>query len=347
MKNIYRIIVLLGLSVLLVSCTKGQDKLTDLEFEREDVTLSIEVTTGALENTGGNGWVEGVKETKNVTFKTNPRSVAIFSYDALDILDYVGLEKTSIQYLGLVKGSSIPTYLNQYMGNNYENVGTLFMPDWDKLELFMPDLIILGTRSSGAYDRLRTQFPSADILDLTITDGFYMEGFERNINYLKTLFPSIALEIEETYQDILIKMDTIKSLTANKNAMIVMINGSVYSTFGQISRYSVLYNQFGFTVSDQEMTTANRHGREIDHEYVYSINPEFLFLLDRGAAIGSSGAIGDFLQNNFIQQTLAYQQNHVYTLNASAWYIAFGGFHSTYQMIEDLDAFVLEFSNLS
>lgn len=347
MRNTLKIAFLIGFSLLLAACSKGQDKLTDLEYEREEVILTVEVTTGALENTGGNGWVEGVKETREITFKTNPRSVAIFTYDALDILDYVGLEKTSIQYLGLVKGSTIPTYLSEYMGDSYENVGTLFMPDWDKLDLFMPDLIILGARSSGAYDRLRNQFPSADILDLSITDGFYMEGFERNINYLKAIFPSIESDIEDTYQDILTKIDTIHHLSQHKNAMIVMINGSVYSTFGQISRYSVLYNQFGFTVSDQEMTTANRHGREIDHEYVYSINPEFLFLLDRGAAIGSSGAINDFLQNNFIQQTVAYQQNHVYTLNPSAWYIAFGGLHSTYQMIADLDAFVLEFSNAS
>ena len=344
MKKLIYMLVLSFSVIYLTACGNGQTKLTDNEFIREEITLSVSVTTGAVENTGGNGWVQGVKQTLDLTFKTNPRAVAIFSYDALDILDFVGLENTSIQYLGLIKGATIPAYLNHYMDNKYENIGTLFMPDWDKLELFMPDLIILGARSTGAYDRLRTQFPNADILDMSITDGYYMEGFARNIGYMKQIFPTIAHDIEETYQDILDKMDVIKTIAINKKAAIVMINGSVYSTFGVMSRYSVLFNQFGFVVADQSMETSNTHGREIDHEYVFSINPEFLFLLDRGAAIGSSGAINDFLQNNFIQQTQAFINKQVYELNPSAWYIAFGGFYSTYQMISDMDEFVAKFS---
>ena len=43
----------------------------------------------------------------------------------------------------------------------YFNLGTLFIPDWDALDLFQPELIILGSRSSGAYDRLNQQFPNA------------------------------------------------------------------------------------------------------------------------------------------------------------------------------------------
>jgi iron complex transport system substrate-binding protein len=329
--------------VFLTACSNGQTKLTDNNFDREEVTLSVQITTGAVEDTNGR-WVDGTKQEVDVTFKTNPRAVAIFTYDALDILDHVGLDKTSIQYIGLVKGASMPSYLSEYTDEKYENVGTLFVPDWDKLELFMPDLIILGARSTGTYDRLKTQFPSADILDMTIRDGYYMEDFERNVNYLKNLFPTIQTELDETFRDIENKMDSIFELTEDKNAAIVMINGSVYSTFGSVSRYSVLFNQFGFGIADPEMSTSNTHGKEIDHEYVFAINPDFLFLLDRGAAIGSSGAIGDFLQNNFIQQTNAYIHNHIYELNPSAWYIAFGGFHSTYQMLADLNEFVDEFS---
>ena len=347
MKKLTYMVVASFVLLFLIACGQGQTRLTDNEFEREEITLSVQITTGAIENTGGNGWIQGAKQTLDMTFKTNPRAVAIFSYDALDILDYVGIENTSIQYLGLIKGATIPTYLSHYMDAKYENVGTLFMPDWDKLELFMPDLIILGARSTGAYDRLKAQFPEADILDMSITDGYYMEGFERNVGYLKAIFPSVADDIEETYQDIVSHMDGIRQLALNKKAAIVMINGSVYSTFGAVSRYSVLFNQFGFVVADPTMETTNAHGREIDHEYVYSINPDFLFLLDRGAAIGSSGAIADFLQNNFIKQTQAFINNYVYVLNPSAWYIAFGGFHSTYQMISDMDDFIAAFSTQS
>ena len=38
----------------------------------------------------------------------------------------------------------------------YFNLGTLFIPDWDALDLFQPELIILGSRSSGAYDRFKS-----------------------------------------------------------------------------------------------------------------------------------------------------------------------------------------------
>ena len=95
-------VVLLG---FLTACgTKGE---ASHDFDREYVKLTFTVTSGALTNEAQTGWTGGSRVEIEKTFKTNPGVVAIFSYDALDMLDSVGLEHTSIVDLGVPK-SNLP-----------------------------------------------------------------------------------------------------------------------------------------------------------------------------------------------------------------------------------------------
>ena len=331
-KFLYIALIFATLSILSACGTK--DEVTN-DFEQNDVTLTYTVTSGALTNEAQTGWTGGSRIEIEETMKTNPAVVAIFSYDALDMLDTVGIENTSIIDLGVPK-SNIPTYLNAYNTNDVFNVGTLFIPDWDALELFMPDLIIIGGRSAGAYDQLKAEYPYADILDVTLVQGEYLEGMMRNVENLAKLFPSVADELQDELQELTTSMSEIKAVAKDHEALFIMVNGEALSFYGPNGRFAVLYDEFGFIAADALAEEGGSHGNVIGYEYVASVDPEILFLLDRGVATGGSSSIDAVIANQLIQGTTAGENNHIFTLDPIAWYISTGGFQSTQVMIDDL-----------
>lgn len=335
-KGLY-VLVLMALLSLLVACG-DQGEVTG-DFVREDVSITHTVTSGALTNEAQTGWTGGSRTEVTETFKTNPASVAIFAYDVLDIIDTVGMDQTSIKLLGIPK-SNIPNYLSSYNNDDVMNVGTLFIPDWDALDLFIPDLIIIGGRSAGAYDQLKTNYPDADILDVTSVQGEYLESLTKNANNLAKIFPSVATEIDNKLAEITTKLTTIKASTQAHSALFVMVNGESLSFYGPNGRFAALYDEFGFMPADANAEEGGSHGNVIGYEYVAAVNPEILFLLDRGAAIGGSSTIDQVKANQLIVGTQAGTNNMIFTLDPIAWYISAGGFQSTEQMIEDIEAVI-------
>lgn len=328
------LIALLSVTLGVLSACGTKGDITN-DFKREDVTLTYTVTSGALTNEAQTGWTGGSRIEIEETFKTNPVVVAIFSYDALDMLDTVGIENTSIIDLGIPK-ANVPAYLNTYNNDDVINVGTLFIPDWDAIELFMPDLIIIGGRSAGAYDQLKEQYPYADILDVTLDQGKYIEGMTRNVENLAKIFPSVATELEAEMLDITTAMTEIKDVAKDHEALFIMVNGEALSFYGPNGRFAVLYDEFGFIAADPLAEEGGSHGNVIGYEYVASVDPEILFLLDRGVATGGSSSIDAVIANQLIQGTTAGENDHIFSLDPIAWYISTGGFQSTNQMIDDL-----------
>jgi len=338
MKKIYMIFSIMILSVALVAC--GETQNIDDNTDRTEVSITHTVTTGSVQNDAGTSWdsTNASKTEVTETFLTNPSRVAIFSYDALDMLSVVGLNYTSIESLGVVK-SNLPSYLLSFDDDLYENVGTLFMPDWDTLDLFNPELIIIGSRSAGAYDTLKENYPNADILDVSFTYGEYSEGLTRNVENLGLIFPDVADLLDAQLTILTSGMETIKETAQNYEALFILVNGESLSFYGPTGRFAVLHDEFGFIPADSNAEEGGSHGAVVGYEYVAAVNPEVLFLMDRGAAIGNESTIDTVISNSLIAETQAGQNNQIYTLSGEAWYIAPGGFITTQQMIIDLSAF--------
>lgn len=333
MKKGLFVLVLLALSSLIYACG-SKEEVTNNDI-RENVSITHTVTSGALTNEAQTGWTGGTRVEVTETFKTNPAVVAIFAFDVLDILDTVGIDNTSILDLGIPK-SNVPLYLSEYNRDDVMNVGTLFIPDWDALDLFMPDLLIIGGRSAGAYDQLKSSYPDVDILDVTTVQGEYLESMTKNAINLGKIFPSINDDIEQKLNELTLDMAQVKEAVKTHEALFVMVNGESLSFYGPTGRFAVLYDEFGFIPADANAEEGGSHGNVIGYEYVAAVNPEILFLIDRGAAIGGSSTIDQVKQNQLILGTTAGTNNHIFTLDPIAWYISPGGFQSTAQMIDDI-----------
>ncbi len=340
MKKLLVTFIVATFTFMLVACNTLRDE-NPSNLEREEVSITQSILTGAdLAESGTSYDTSGLTRTEvTQTFLTNPTRVAIYSYDALDILDYVGLDDTSIEMLGVVK-NNLPSFLSDYSDEAYYSVGTLFLPDYDALDLFQPELIIVGARSTGAYDDLTSHYPNANILDVTMVYGEYEEGLSRNANNLKAIFPSVAEDIESALDDLTTDMATIREVTKSHEALFILVNGQSLSFYGTNGRFAVLYDEFGFAPADDSADTGGSHGDLVGYEYVSAVDPDVLFLLDRAAAIGNESSLDEVINNSLIQGTTAGNNNHIFTLDGEAWYLASGGFTATETMISDIQVFV-------
>lgn len=272
--------------------------------------------------------------------KSNPSRVAIFSFDILDILDTVGLAQAGIDALGMPKANLPALYQETYGNDAYKNIGTLFEPNYDELDIFDPELIILSNRSITQFDALQEAYPNADILDASLPGYALSDGLTANVTNLSLLFPGIADELQGNLDTLQTSWAEIAAKTADYEAMFLLANANAISFYGPLGRYAMLHDELGFAAADPDTSEGGSHGKSVSFEYVVGINPEVLFLMDRGAAVGNEATIDDVASNVLLQSTLAAQNERIYALDPVAWYITTGGFQASRQMIVDINQFL-------
>ncbi|MCV2231796.1 siderophore ABC transporter substrate-binding protein [Paracholeplasma manati] len=330
MKKILFLIMVMSMSLFLAACTI----VDDTKEYPETVTIT-QTVTHATSSTD----TEKTTETVEEVIPTNPKNVAIFDFGALDILDHVGIETLGIEKLAIVK-SNVPSYLSKYNVDSVTNAGTLFEPNFDNLDLFSPDLVIISSRSAWTYDKLKAELGGVAVLNVAVNNTKYLESVENNLDNLKAIFG--GNEAFDTMKTTLqTKTAEVKLLAqmSNFKTLIVMTNGDDISGYGVGSRFSFIHNELAFTAADANFGNgdANTHGDIISFEYIQTLNPDVIFVVDRAAAIGGEASTG-VLDNALVNATNAAQNNRIIVLDSIAWYIVSGGYQSTLTMINDTKA---------
>lgn len=313
------------LTALLISgCGQIENPTTSAE-ERATVSITHTVT------------IDAVKQIITEDFLTNPKRVATYNFGVLDMMDTIGIELFGITNLGLAK-ASVPLSLEEYSAGKYENIGTLFEPDFTALDFFDPELIILDGRSATLYSTFKTRYPDADVLDATLTT-YNVVTQEAVADNIARLFPAVSTQIEEAMSAIKTDIAAIKAVAENHEALFVLSNGDALTAYGDTGRYNSLHTDFGFIPAVEGIVTEAQHGTSINKEYLTTHDPEIIFIMDRAAAIGETSGFQSFLNDPLIKTLTSYKTNHIYPLSAQAWYTVTGGFTSTRQMIVDIDQF--------
>ncbi|MDA0148204.1 siderophore ABC transporter substrate-binding protein [Vibrio sp. LaRot3] len=259
---------------------------------------------------------------------TKPQRVIVLGMDTLDVLN-----KLDIEPVGVVK-APMPDYLNKYQAETYAAVGSLHEPNFEAIFTLKPDLIIASNRSSESLDELSKIAPTvvfmADAKDYwpSTQAAWRMIGkiFEREADIEKI--------ISQTQADI--ELVNARAKSRDAHALMVMTNGGNVATFGAGSRYSAIFDIFGFKESvanDKNLS----HGDLVSFEYIAQANPDYLLVMDRDKAIGrESGEASKTFYNALIKQTNAAKNNRIVHLNPQAWYISASGITATQIMIEDM-----------
>lgn len=261
----------------------------------------------------------------------NPQRILVFDFGTLDALDFAGVE-----VIGIASSGNLASHLEKFGSEPYVNVGTLFEPDFEKVNELEPDLILIGGRTTTAYEELSKIAPT--VLMTMPTTG-YLDTFEDNMNILAQIFPDKA---DVFTGEVAAIRETAAKVSADVqakgyNALVIMANDGEISVFGKGSRFAVVYDDFGFAVSDESIEQST-HGQSATFEYVAEQNPDFLFVIDRSAATGAAGASGaaQLLDNELINGIDAAKSDRIIYLDSTNWYVVSGGITSTRTMAQEL-----------
>jgi iron complex transport system substrate-binding protein len=210
-----------------------------------------------------------------------------------------------------------------------EQVGTVFEPDLEALNAMQPQAILVGSRMAEKYDALSSIAPT---LDMTIDTANIYESSKQRLHDLGALFGKSA-QAAKLQGNIDNLIEQTQAVTQDKGeGLVVMVNGNKLSVYGDKSRYGFIHTVLDIPMADDQVSDA-RHGQPISFEYIQKVNPDWLFVLDRSAAIGedSIGAKA-VLDNPLVAQTNAWSKDQVVYLSPDS-YLAFGGYH---QWMQDL-----------
>lgn len=263
------------------------------------------------------------------TVPYQPETVVVFEYGALDTLDALGVEVA-----GVVKGN-LPAHLSKYTGDEYENIGTLFEPDYELIDSLEPDLVIVGGRSSATYQ----EFVDAGIptIDLSYDWVDPVTSIIANTTALGQIFG-----VEEEAGTLLMEISGNAAALAGQaaqsgdTALVVMTSAGEVTAYGPGSRFGIVHDVLGVTPAIEDVEEAT-HGEAISFEFILDADPDILYVIDRDAAIGQEGAAAEqVLDNELVRETKAWKNDRVIYVDPGAWYLSFGGVQSVAALIADV-----------
>lgn len=256
--------------------------------------------------------------------KKNPQKVVVFDYGVLDSLDKLGVEVTGIPQ------ANIPPYLAKYKDAKYKNVGSLVEADFEKISAIKPDLIIISGRMQTAYEEMKKIGPT---IFLGVDNAKYMESYTENAKMLGQIFGK-----ESQVESELAKVnDTVKAVSqkvkaSGKNALIILANEGAISAYGAGSRFGIIHDVLGFTPIDPTIQVTT-HGQSISFEFIAEKNPDYLFVVDRGAAVGGESAAKKTIENELVK----FQNGNIVYLDQNYWYLSGGGLISVSEMVKEIE----------
>lgn len=309
MKRVYLAVIMSIVAIIAIGCSNNDDNNNNANEKVETVTVKHEL---------------GETEVQK-----NPEKVVVFDFGSLDTLDKLGVDVTGVPQ------NNIPSYLDKYEAAEYENIGGLKEPDFEKLAEVDPDLIIISGRQADLYDQFEEL---GDTIYLGVDNDNYMESFEENVTILGEIFDKEE-EAATAFDEIKAAIDELEATAeaSDKNALIILANEDKISAYGPNSRFGIIHDVFGVTSVDEGIE-ASTHGNNVTFEYVVEQDPDLLYVVDRGAVVGGESSAKQVVENQLMESTKAYQNDNIVYLSPDYWYLSGGGLISVAAMVDEITA---------
>ena len=266
----------------------------------------------------------------------DPQRIAILDMPSLDILDRLGLGDR-------VVGSATTTleYLQAYApGDTIANLGTIKEADLEAVMACEPDVIFIGGRLSASYDALSEIAPVVFLS--TDTEIGVVESVRDNATTIASMF-GLEAQVDELMAGFDARIEALAAFAEGKNAIVGLCTSGSFNILGSDGRCSIISVEIGFdNLGDGDVTAT--HGNESSFELVVELDPDYMFVLDRDAAIGTDGAqlAKEIVENELVMDTDVYKDGHiVYLANPTVWYTAEGGITALDIMLGDLEGALL------
>jgi len=258
---------------------------------------------------------------------------------ALDILDQLGLESRVVG----VSDTSLD-YLKKYVDNEkVAALGTIKEADMEAVMASEPDVIFIGGRLAKSYDALSEIAPVVYLS--TDTELGTVESVRKNAGIIASMF-GLEDKVDGLMEGFDARLATLSESSKGKTAIIGMCTSGGFNVLGNDGRCSLIGREAGFeNIGVDANIDTSTHGNEASFEFVVEKAPDYIFVLDRDAAIGTEGAklAKDIMENELVMGTDAYKNgNIVYLAHPAVWYTAEGGIRALDLMIGDLESALLK-----
>ena len=247
----------------------------------------------------------------------NPERVAVYDLGAVDTLSKLGVK------IGASVDAQRLAYLDAPLKDAVK-AGTLFEPNYEALNAYNPQLIVIGSRM--AKDKVSDELAKlAPTIDMTAQTDNMKESAKARIDAYGRIFgkqaeaDALKAEIDKTFTDA-------KAAAQGKGkGLVILVNAGKLSAFGPDSRLGGwIHRDIGVPPADEAIKEGS-HGQPVSFEYIKEKNPDWLFVLDRSAAIGEEGqAAREVLNNPLVAQSTAWKKGQVVYLPPET-YLAAGG----------------------
>lgn len=277
------------------------------------------------------------KETADLEVPYNPERIAILDMASLDILDALGVGD---RVVGTADTSL--EYFQDYINDDIANLGTIKEADLEAVMACEPDVIFIGGRLSSSYDALSEIAPVVYLA--TDVEIGVVESVRKNATTIASMF-GLEDKVEELMTDFSARIDELKTVSEGKTAIVGMCTSGSFNVLGNDGRCSIIGVEVGFENIgvDADIDTST-HGNEASFEFIVEKNPDYIFVMDRDAAIGTDGAqlAKDIMENELVMGTDAYiNGNLIYLEHPAVWYTAEGGITALDIMLSDLESELL------
>lgn len=281
----------------------------------QDGSASVQAGSAAAEVPAGSVKVQTAHG--EAVVPQNPERVAVYDLGAVDTLSKLGVK------IGASVDSQNLAYLDAPLKDAVK-VGTLFEPNYEALNAYNPQLIVIGSRM--AKDKVSDELAKlAPTIDMTAQTDNMKESAKARIDAYGRIFgkqaeaDALKAEIDKTFADA-------KAAAQGKGkGLVILVNAGKLSAFGPDSRLGGwIHRDIGVPAADEAIKEGS-HGQPVSFEYIKEKNPDWLFVLDRSAAIGEEGqAAREVLNNPLVAQSTAWKKGQVVYLPPET-YLAAGG----------------------
>ena len=285
------------------------------------------------------------KEMADIEVPYDPERIAILDMPALDIVDALGLGDRIV-------GSAKVTieYLTDYNPDDSNgailNLGTVKTADMEKVAACEPDIIFIGGRLSSVYADLEAIAPVV-YLAVDYEKGV-VESTRYNAQTIASIFGKEA-EVDAMFTDFQPRIDALNAVISGKDVLLGMYNSNALGLMDTESQLNIIAkelgaNNLGETVGEVDKAT---HGEEASWETIITLNPEYMFILDRSTATGAAdeGILGarEVIENDLIKELDVYKDGKIvyFIEHANVWYTSTGGVQALDTMLTDLEGALL------
>lgn len=281
--------------------------------------------------------LNGSKEEISLEVKYDPKRIAVLDMASLDILDSLGLGDRVVG-----SASTSLDYLQSYINEDISNLGTIKEADLEAVMACEPDVIFIGGRLATSYDALSEIAPVVYLA--TDTELGVVESVRKNATTIASLF-GMESQVDALMSGFDERISKLSAFAQGKTAIVGLVTSGSYNVLGNDGRCSIIGREIGFeNVGIDANLDTSTHGNEASFEFIVDKAPEYIFVMDRDAAVGTDGAklAQEIMENELVKSTTAYQNGHiVYLAHPAVWYTAEGGITALDVMLQDLESELL------